>query len=220
MHAIEGAADFVEAVHLDHQVYAAGRDRALEQRQRVVPGVVAMEEVDALLRLGRIGGETHLHQVGETEAEDVLVEIQAALEVRRWQHRMAHAQVAGDEGVNPDRRDKAGEVLARAPEQLMAIAVRVLEACQGLHLAVRDFSGAATLDLHVGLFQLGDGLLERRRTGQLPTTGTIAITLGTFDQQAVGTLVHLQQQGVGVAVDCHHAQHVGGVVTPLHQVTG
>ncbi|MNV98959.1 hypothetical protein D3C71_1942710 [compost metagenome] len=45
--AVMGAAHFSHRVDLDHDVHAAGRHRVLGQRQAVVAGVAAMQEVDA-----------------------------------------------------------------------------------------------------------------------------------------------------------------------------
>ncbi|MDT4858432.1 hypothetical protein FQZ97_929020 [compost metagenome] len=131
---------------------------------------------------------------------------------------MAHAQVAGDEAGNASRRDKGREILQRAPEQFVAIAIRVGEARQFLHLAPGGVAGAAALDLDIGGLKLGDGLLEGGLARHFPTAGAVAVTVGPLHQDAVGTFVHLQVEPL-IRLDAHHhAEHSGGVVVPALQV--
>ncbi|MNN24972.1 hypothetical protein D3C81_1384250 [compost metagenome] len=134
---------------------------------------------------------------------------------------MAHAHGTGDETADTDRRDEGLEVLAGAPEQLVTVAVRVVEMGDFLDLAQRGLSGIATGDLHVGTLQLPDGLLEGGLAGDFPAAGAIAIALGLQHQHAVVALVHLQVQGPGGRrrVD-HHAEHIGGIGAPAFEIAG
>ncbi|MNH05006.1 hypothetical protein D3C79_643180 [compost metagenome] len=196
--------------------------RAFEDRQGVVTAVVAVQEVNAFFRLGRVWGEAHFHQVRKTKAHDPLIKIAAALKGWRRQHHVAHAQLMGDKALDRHRRDKAGKILARAPEQLVAIAVRVAELRQGLDLAQFSLGSVAALNRDIGLLQLGDRLLERGLAGQLPTAGTEAVLLAAEHQDTVRALVHFQVQvrAVSALTGHHHAQHLGCVMTPLRQVGG
>ncbi|MCY1295278.1 hypothetical protein D9M70_446090 [compost metagenome] len=174
--------------------------------------------MDAFLRLGRIGGEAHLHQVRQAEAHHLLVEGQATVEGRRRDHRMAHPEVAGDEAGDASRGNEGGEVLLRAPEQLVTITVRIGEARQCLHLAAGGFDGASAMDLDIGGLELGDGLLEGGLAGHFPTAGAVAVTVGPLHQDAVGAVVHLQVKTLVRPGIHHHAEHPGGVILPALQV--
>ncbi|MNM90173.1 hypothetical protein D3C81_1024230 [compost metagenome] len=134
---------------------------------------------------------------------------------------MAHAEVVGDKTFDADWRNETGEVLQRAPEQFVAIAIRVAEVHQLLDLAQLGFGRGATGHLHVGLLQFADRLFQRRLAGHFPAAGTEAVLGVLLHQDAVVALVHFQVQVLVVIVaDDHHAQHLACVMAPLRQVAG
>ncbi|MNT21031.1 hypothetical protein D3C72_1563540 [compost metagenome] len=134
---------------------------------------------------------------------------------------MAHAQFVGNEPFDAHRRDETGEVLQRAPEDFVTVAIRVAEVHQLLDLAQLGLGRGTTGHLHIGLLQLADRLFQRRLAGHFPAAGTEAVLDVLLHQDAVVALVHLQVQvRVVIRADDHHAQHLACVVAPLRQVAG
>ena len=106
-------------------------------------GVLAMQEVNADRRRRRVG--TEVENVRQLEAQHVLGERQGGVEVRRRQHGVAQAHVAGDETRHALRRNKRQAIGAMAPAQFMAVARRIGDIDQRLHAALLDLGGGARL---------------------------------------------------------------------------
>ncbi|MNJ29402.1 hypothetical protein D3C77_239670 [compost metagenome] len=182
----------------------------------MVTGVATMQKVDADRRRRRLG--TKVEDVRQLEAQHLLGEGQGGVEIRRGQHGVTQAHVAGDKVRYALRRDKWLTVGAMAPAQFVAVARRVLEADQRLHTALLDLLGAAVLPLDAEAVQVIQGSLKRSLRGQFPARGQVARLAAFDDQHAKRTLVHLHVQPAGRRRHHLHAQYILGVALPLAEV--
>src|SRR5690606_27350227 len=71
LHAVHRHSDLIHVLHFHHHVHAAAGHGHLKDRQAVLTGVIAMQEVDPLDRLGRVIGKAVMQHVRLAEAPHV-----------------------------------------------------------------------------------------------------------------------------------------------------
>lgn len=217
--AVQGAADLLRGGHLAQDVVGALVLVRADEGDAVVPRITA-EEVEGSPRV--VGG------VAEPEAQDVAVEVDRLLDVRRLHHHVPEPLLPGHE-VDAQRRHELAGGQAAAAEQLGADTERAAEVHHAGHLAVQALLLGARRDVDAGLLEPTRHRVDRRPVPDLPADDRHAPGLRLGQPHAERMLVHPQAIARGplarggAAVGCgsgfdREADHRAGVLRPRRRI--
>ena len=182
--------------------------------------VRAVHELDDQQRVRRIRRHLQAHLVGIGETEEGFVEGLGLGEVRRRQHHVAEAKVAGDKARHALRRGELRVVAEAAMEQLHHVAGRVLEGGQTMGAAPLGGGGVSTryrVPAHLQRRQAG---LERGLVRQFPASTEKGILGARHHEEAERAVVRPQPKGTVRGVLHHETELVASELAPGGKVRG
>ena len=179
-----------------------------------------VQEAQLQLRHARVGRDRDPHLVGVAEAEQGLVEVDGAVELRRGQHDMACAEIARDETRDALRGDERVVGAETAPVKFEGVAVRIL--------AGDELADAALPRLGVAALAQRDARLAQRRHARgidslgrhLPSGGDEAVLGTLLDGETERSVVGAQPEATFRSRTCHHADGVDAETAPVFEAAG